>query len=375
MRLAFTEYVRCLEPESRQPPPEVFEAMWQKLHDVLAHELRKRGLLNAPPSCLGFSGWRSWSEPGALDELLHDSYLFAFLHRLPGLQAALEMQGNVEGLIFRNVRNFLYDRQRKHDPLGSRVYDVLRDAARRSVDAGSLVVIEGDARMAGDTVLSAGPMPRGTLAGEDLELRVRAWADELLPELVTGRGQARQDVVEALRRKFADLAAWQPSASFHFRAVAGPLKREVRSRWSAIWSRSDGEVAWEDGDAEISQMVRWVRPDSGYEERQAFEQLIGCVAEGLARLEVPARTRSYAEKLWLYLRSYATGHFSTEPASDGLPSRRKLADLLDVPRQRFPDLYSILRQQVETCRPAGAAETRGETPVSAAPRADVDSPS
>ncbi len=362
MSFIFTEYVRSLAA-GIEPGREDFDAVWTKLRDALRSEMIKRSLWSAPPSYLGICGWNSWSAREALEELLSDCYCFIFVRRLPGLEALLEIQDNIEGLVFRNIRHFLFEKQKHHDPLGYRVFDVLRRAARQSIAAGELFVLAGNARVGNATVLafSAGEdlppaRPEAPPAGSpprDLSEPARVWSDELLPELMTARGARLDAVVGRICRYLARLAA-EGIERFRFKDLIDPFKQAVRRRWNAIWLSMQGEVAFEDGDEDFVQLVRLVRPDSGFEERDVFDKLLACVAETLDRLETRRKTRAYLEKLWTFLRSHAA---QDEPAVDGetsrgdrLPSRRRIAALLDLPRYRLPELHATLGGLVEACR-------------------------
>ncbi len=353
MNLIFTEYVRSLDA-GIEPTPESFEAAWGKLREALRSEMMKRSVWSAPPSYLGIYGSHSWSEKGALEELLSDCYSFIFVRRLPGLEALLEVQENIEGLVFRNIRNFLFEKQKHHDPLGYRVFRVLRTATRQSIAAGALHVLAGDPRVGNATILAFSPgCGLARARPEDLSERIRPWSDELLPELVTARGAKLDAVVGDLCRCLARLAA-QGIEGFRFKDLIAPLKQAVRGCWNAVWQSSQGDLAFDDGDGEFVNLVRLVRPDSGFEERDLFQALLACVAEALDRLEARRKTRAYLEKLWAFLRNHAA---EQEPAPDPdarrastLPSRRRIATLLDIPRYRFPELHGTLGNLVETCR-------------------------
>ncbi len=359
MSFIFTDYVRALDA-GIEPTAEDFGALWDKLRDALRREMIRRSLWSAPPSYLGICGWNSWSAKDALEELMSDCYSFIFVRRLPGLEALLEVQENVEGLVFRNIRNFLFEKQKHHDPLGYRVFRVLRTAARQSIAAGAVQVLAGDPKVGNATLLAlspAGGPPESSTAPparpEDLSEPVRAWSDELLPELMTARGAKLDAVVGKLCRRLARLAA-VGIRSFRFKDLIGPFKQAVRRRWNAIWLSSQGEMAFEDGEEEFVRLVRLVRPDSGFEERDLFHRLLACVAEALDRLETRQKTRVYLEKLWALLRSHAA---EDEPAADPeatqagpLPSRRRIAALLDLPRYRLPELNATLGRLLETCR-------------------------
>ena len=376
MSLAFSDYVRCADPED---DPAAFAAAWRKLRAALIGELRRRSLWRAPPSRLGIYGRRSWEEdPEALEELLSECYTFVFIRRWQGLKALLEATGNIEGLVFRSLRNFLYETQKKHDPLGFRVFTVLRSAVRSSIAARELHVLEGDPAVGNATVLGFSPHgdPAEALA-TDPSPQAREWIGGLLPGLVTAtRGADLETVLESLAARLARLES-QGITAFRFKDVLDPLKHQARSAWNALWQHSEGETALEPG-GEIADIVRVVRPEFEAEERQGFETLLECVVRALERLEVPAKTRSYLRSLWLFLRNYATeswqGHDAPgDPAAGGrgkLPSQRRIAALLGIPRYRLPGLHSILGRQVKACQALVAG--RDPVPGQAAPRSPID---
>lgn len=340
---AFTQYVRALEPGT-EPAPELWTAMWEKLRAILASELRRRSLWTAPPSYLGICGGSSWSEE-ALEELSAACYAFVFLERLDGLKSHLAMQDNVEGLVLRSIRNFLYDQQKKHDPIGFRVFDVLVAAARQALSAGRLHVLEGDVRLTGDTVLGATPGQGAESSAEaDPSDHVHRWNDELLPQLITGRGAEVEKVKTVLADHLSRLA--EEAMPFRFKDVVDALKYDTRRRWLAVWLTTDGELGFDDGqDEDVVSVVRMVRPDFAFEEREAFHRLLACVAENLAGLDgVSARTRSYLQRLWIFVRAQVAR------GAERFPAKQRIAKSLDIPRYRLPELLAILGRQVERCR-------------------------
>ena len=152
----FTQHVRDLV--RGDVSREELEAPWEKLRDAMVSEMRQRALLTASPACLGVYGVDSWTQE-ALDELATDCYTSVFLRRLSSLAAQLERKSNVEGLVFRNIRFFLHEIQRKHDPVGFRIYTALRAAVCAAVDRGALRVELGDPAVRNDTVLATSKLP------------------------------------------------------------------------------------------------------------------------------------------------------------------------------------------------------------------------
>ncbi len=163
----FTDHVRLLS-SGKPLDAGSLEALWGALRAALRAELRRRGLWESPPAYLGVYGWESWetsgAERGALEELLFECYSYIFVPRFRSLQAQLKVKPNIDGLIFLSIRNFLHERQKEHDPLGSQVFEVLRSAVRTALAEGTLRVLSGDERIRNDTVLGF-PSGAGTPAG------------------------------------------------------------------------------------------------------------------------------------------------------------------------------------------------------------------
>ncbi len=334
--MIFTEYVRSLQP-GEEPDAESFALLWSTLRGALFREMQRRGLVQVPPRCLGLYGWIAWSQPGALDELASDCYTFTFLHRLAALKAQLAVKDNIEGLVFRNIRNFLYEAQKRNDPLGFRILTVVRRSVQRLIDDGILLP-STPGELYGSTVLAfAEDDSRGSR--EELETCAREWADDLLPEMVTARGRKLDAVVEALARRLARLPA-RGIEVVHFKELTGVVKRVVRVRWSALWSRTGGETALEGSEDGLSRRVRIVHPVSAFEEQEAFAKLCAHVTASLANLE-GLGSETDLRKLWWLLRRQA-GDLGTEK----VVSRRRIARRLGVPRHRVTSLCAKLGRWV-----------------------------
>lgn len=358
----FTDYVRALS-EGREPDPDLVQALEEALRKTLVSEMRRRGLWESPPGWLGVFGWERW-EPrgsgpggdGALEELLAECYAFIFVSRLRSLEAQLRIKPNIDGLVFLNIRHFLHERQKTHDPLGSQVFEVLQSAVRDAVEAGKLRVVEGDERIRNDTILAFGKEETGPGAAPTLRETVAAWNDELLPELVTLRGRRQEEVVRRLRDRLSDLRE-KGIESFRFKDLVDPMKADVRARWAAALELAGGEVAAEREAGETR--VPLVSPDTGIEEQQLFRWLVACVLDRIERSDVNDKTRRYLLTLWNFLRIRAAGApvagFDLAEQEEESPSLRKISDLLHIPRERLPGLYKVLGGLLTDCRDASMA--------------------
>ncbi len=367
MSQVFTEYVRSLDASGEPPDAKSFEQLWAALGRALRSELQKRGLWSSSPSYLGVYGYDSWrrtasdadsSAGEALEELLAGCYSHIFIRRLGGLKAQLKVKPNIEGLIFLNIRNFLHDTQKQHDPFGFRIFDVLRRALRAVLDAGEMVLLAGNRKIRNDTVVAfdAGADP-SQLDGEELKAAVERWNDRLLPDLVTARGKALVRLLAVLQSLLLRLPAAGVTA-FTFQQLIEPLKNDARNRWSALLETEEGPTAIE-SDGELTRLVRLIQPDTGVEDRDRFEKLGACLAVSLDRLDGPARTRSYRSALWEYMKAFALG------SADAMPSARKLSRHLGIPRDRLPGLLETLGELVRDCRAAISRKPPVNSPVEA----------
>jgi hypothetical protein len=351
--------------------------LWTALRAALRSELRRRGLWESPPAYLGIYGWDSWEtsemRQGALEELLFECYSYIFVSRRRGLEAQLKLKPNIDGLVFLNIRHFLHERQREHDPLGSQVFEVLRSAVRMAIAEGTLHVLAGDEGVRNDTVLSFSPEAQPPAASrERIAALVPSWNDELLPDLVTLRGQRQEEVARRLRERLPDLRR-EGLGIFRFKDLIDPLKADVRKRWAAILDQSQGEAAPQGGEEEGRSRVRVVAPDQRVEERQLFRWLVDCVLTGLRRLDTSEKTREYLVTLWQFVRLQASegeglealdarlGQLLREAEDEERLSLRRLAEHLRIPRERLPGLYDTLGSLLEGCR----AASRGRVAVKA----------
>ncbi len=346
----FTEYLRSLE--KGEPDSKGFAVLRQALRHALRAELGRRGLWNSPPPYLGIIGWRSWDErsasgEGALDELHADAYPFVFVDRLRILRNHLAVKPNIDGMVLLAVRQFVQERQEKHDPLGAQVYAVLRSALRDALEAGELYLLQGSDRIGNDTVLSFRTGVEAAVRAVDLRPLVARWNGLLMPDLVTNRGRHQEEVVRRLRELLPELRH-EGVEGFRFKDLIDPFKADVRARWAAAFEQQGGETGVEEGEEDEVRRVRLIQPERGVEERQFLHKVIACVLESVARLDVGQATQGYLYRLWQFCRMQAVSE------DDRVPSARKLQELLDVPRERVPELFRKLGELVERCRAANS---------------------
>ena len=345
----FTAFVRGLQGE-RTPDADLFHDAWHGLRAALVSEMKKRGLWQSPPCYLGAYGWESWDSEapqgsgatraqGALGELVADCYAFIFVDRLQSLKRHLQDKSDIDGLVLLNIRHFLLERQRAHDPLGFRIFELLQAAVEDAISSGALYVLAGDKKIRNDTLLGFHPVAELQTPPADLEEIVLRWNDELMPALITARTRQQPAVVGQLRERLLELPR-RGIEAFRFKDLLDPFKRDARGRWAALLGEEEGSVA---PSPDAVQVPMPVLPGSAVESRQSLEDLTRCVATSIDRMEADPRTRAQLTTLWQYLwRQHGKeGEEAVRP-----PSYRQLGQRLSIPRERLPALFALLRQLV-----------------------------
>lgn len=338
MATVMTEFVRQMETTAG-PSQELFLHTWQALRGVLRVEMKRRSNWQGPPNYLGILGYSSWTAQDgtdALDELVSECFDFVFIRRRKSLQDQARHKVTVDGLIILGVRHFLLYNQRRHDPLGFRVFKVLRESLRHAVEQGHLQVLAGDPRIRNDTWLV---LPDTATALEDVpavdpeELAGR-WARDHLESLV----DASRDELRRLKQSLShELAVWlgEEPSRVRFGDLARPLKTQCRQAWAGRFLDT-----------------RWGRESEGPASiDEPFTTLAHCVRRQIQDLDEKPKTRAYLRRLWGFLEGFADP--LPESGADDLetlPSSRRLADLLDIPRARVPGLLESLGGQLQACR-------------------------
>ena len=227
MPSVFTAFVRCLQGAAT-PDADLFHDAWHGLRAELVNELKRRGLWQSPPSYLGICGWERWDseapgsgaahrQAGALGELVADCYAFIFVDRLQSLKRHLEDKPDIDGLILLNIRHFLHERQKEHDPLGFRIFELLQAAVEDAISSGALFILAGDKKGRNDTLLSVDPEAELPPTPLDLEPVATLWNDRLMPALITARSRQHATVVQRLRDCILEL----PQHGARVRGVRG----------------------------------------------------------------------------------------------------------------------------------------------------------
>ena len=315
-----------------QPGDHLFQELLSQLRGALMHEMKRRGLLGQPPSYVGVVGGE-WNDE-TIEELLLDCYEWIFVRRLPGLLRQLKVHKNIDGLVFRNIRNFLYESQKRNDPLGSRIYKITTSSVASLVDEGVLWKSSDSLPLGKGVILRFNRFDQMGYENLTLDLSefVEKWPAQLMPDLVTAHHH------EATRDKLSGLIVAlreENVSSFRFDSLFKPLASSSRLYWSAMLSNGSSLVF--DSPHAPNVFVE----NSDFENRQAFTALADCVEQKLSSRPT-SKLETYLKRFWAYLRSVAQ-------EDSRIPSDRQLADLLEIPRARLPKVRSELSRMVTQC--------------------------
>ncbi|MEM6794325.1 MAG: hypothetical protein AAF725_10100 [Acidobacteriota bacterium] len=366
----FTAYIRHVGPQDLCADGPEFERFWRALSRSVRRELNRRGLWLSPPRFLGVEV-EAWCDE-ALEELVTECYLF-LMRRAPTLRGHLETKPNVEGLVMLNVKNFLHERQRSCDPLGYRIFEIARAAVQLAVSRGDLTLAggaeEAAPRIENATVLrprraAASPKTSATAGRPRADCRLQGrcseWVDALAPELLVACGRRRGRLAERLARRLADLDPGE-FEEIVFKALVDGLKEAARLRWRALWQQEQaGAEAAGRWRAEAGGSgLRGAFPSSPAPERLAFQPreferraqfaaLSREVSRAVERLPPSTPHLGHLVTLWDFLRSS-----SADPSAALVPSRRRTAELLGIPRHHMPQLYRRLAEILRELRDGG----------------------
>jgi hypothetical protein len=334
MAPVFTEHVRHFNTGS-----DPAEKVLPELGKLLRQRMRRRNLLSAPPSYLGYDP-RSWDAPGAFEDIVADCYVFAVLARLKGLRNQLRVRANIDGMIVRNVDNFLLERQRHHDPVGYAVFGNVEGAACRAEAAGELAV-EGRNRgrlhnpsllRLDQTKPSAEPAESQTLQ-EALE-QAPGW-DQAVPSLAATTEEGQAWVAQFIHRlRDAGVAAVRCGD------LVAVLAGRTRESWASRHAIPREFLAYE-GDDELGTLVRMVCPDQTLEDRDRWERLKEKMARRIEGLDRQQRVRERLTQVFAGLVQLI------EEGDSGPPKQAELIDRLGVARATLSDDFRILKGILE----------------------------
>src|SRR5947199_1348002 len=166
----------------------------------------------------------------------------------------------------------------------------------------------------------------------------------------------KQRLVEELARRLAELEV-AGVAALRFGELILPLRADVRRRWAALLAPAEDPPPDDEDARGFRRLRRSFEPafETQVIAADRFAKLIDCVDVAIEASPASKRTRGYLRRVLLFLRAFATEESETlEKGSGGdedqLPSFRRLAEHLKIPRERLGELIGTLKSFLEGCR-------------------------
>lgn len=322
------------------------------LRHMVKQELRRRGVPHSVlPAYLGLEA-AEWSDlkqkdftnpsleggvcPQPVSEFTTDFYIW-MMDSYTELRVAAELNGEIGGLIRTKIRHFIYDRQRKNDPIGSRAYIVAKRACEDLIDNSKIRCLESSGRLSRDTplafdsskaLLDSHEVTEAVCGGSDCGEVATAIANESKPRATARLSESLVESKEVLPH-------------FLFGDYVKPWAQLARSANKSVFRAGGSEVKverTEDGE----ESVELVFHDSGFVIHEEVEHLKHCLQFIKVEVEASAIQARVRVRLLEYLQ-LLPALLDEEPiASDADVARR-----LGVSTSTFAEDKARVREYLE----------------------------
>ena len=337
METRYTQHIQQLDDRTF-PPME----LWDALSRDLRSRMRRRGLHRLPPSYLGYDAmdWDvDWDT--IRTDLVLDCYEFAILDRLPALRAQLQVHSNIDGLVQRNIDNFLLEKQRRFDPVGYVVFANLRRAVQSAVASGWLKEIEprqvefhNESRFA----FEAAPSEM-VASADDLQAALKSCGTWQAHLPVLARGGDHSDAVAV--GGLTELHQCGIHA-FAFGDLIQALKTEVRRVLPIPLSQAAPIESFNalEGD-ELEPFFRTVTDQLRYENNEHYDVWVQRVRNEIRGIEKRSETIERIVMVFDHMVAIANNGGSFDRSAE-------IARRLQIPASTFSDYLGIIRTAVQS---------------------------
>lgn len=341
----FTQYIK----QATDWPPELVKAV----ANVLRAEMKKRGLWTAPPNWLGYDG-NSWNEEKyskAFEGLLYDCYMTAIIKRLPRLQIRIEQAQDINNIVYQNIKNFITDQQKKHDPIGYYVAHNAKQAIQCAIDNGIIKVASGlnhKGKVHNPTLLFYSSQ---TTASEQEQIvkvlrNNSTWME--IRQKLAGKS-------EKVHERLCDIICQLQNSGincFRFKSLVDAMKEDVReeskyhfAKEMALEIQQTTRNEFEEDEAEfgekVQEIVQFIQPDNSAEEQESYCDFCNKLRDAIDNSSFQERVR---ERLHQELIEFEDA-IETEKA---MPSQTELSKRLNVAISTInDDIMKRLQQLVK----------------------------
>jgi len=334
-----------------QSPADTLEFLKQLRH-MVKQELRRRGVPHSVlPAYLGLEA-EEWSDlrqkdftdpsregvlhPQPISEFTTEFYIW-MMDSYTELRVAAELNGAIGGLIRTKIRHFIYDRQRKNDPIGSRAYTVAKRACEDLIDTSKMRCLDSSGGLSRDTPL-AFDSSKARLDSHEVTEAVRRRSD--CGEVATSI--AKESKPRATARLGKSLVeSKEELPHFLFGDYVKPWAQLARSANKSVF-RADGSEVQVERTEDGQESLELVFHDSRFVIQEEVEQLKHCLQFLSVEVEASTIQNRVRVRLHEYLRL-----LPTLLDEDPIPSDADVARRLGVSTSTFAEDKARVREYLE----------------------------
>jgi hypothetical protein len=324
--MSFTKHIKNMK--ATECPLKLLD----ELESALRAEMKKHGLLNQPPSGIGYDDWERWDND-SFKNLVYDCYIEAIIKPLPTLQTYIKQGQNIDGVIIQNVHFFIIGKFRNHDKIGYAVAINTKVAVQLSIIR-KIIKYDDDAdNINSHTLLSFLSCKSTTFSGKEaISSALRnnsAWTPELQLRFSIFKNN------DSTKQKFCDIVCKLKDFdidSFRFKSLVYSMKEFARK---AVDDWQAKNIPPDFGEDKIL-------PDETYDNYNSFSYWCKQIREEIEK--------SYKNDVCEQLHRIFTEYELAIKQRKDTPSQREIASSLDIPASTFHGYIKKLRKVIALVR-------------------------
>ncbi len=226
--------------QSCMQPVAVFEALATEIAKALRKQMYKKNIWHGKPEWLGeeYKDYTNWNNAEAFEILCLACYMNVICKRFNSLQQKLSDTDNIDGYIHRNIGFFLYEAQRKADPVGHKVAMKVRQAVHCCATERGIITLDEKNKIHNKTLLifrqsNSVSKPEPSVLADTIKQILHhnhSWTTEIIYKLAC-LGRISQKAQVQICDIVADIAQQLTTAGINncqFKSLVDVMKQEVR---------------------------------------------------------------------------------------------------------------------------------------------------
>ncbi|TGO02973.1 hypothetical protein PN36_15090 [Candidatus Thiomargarita nelsonii] len=231
----FERLQSCMQPVAE------FEALATEIAKALRNQMYKKNIWrDAKPEWLGkeYEDYTTWNNAEAFEDLCLACYMAVICKRFNSLQNKLSDTDNIDGYIHRNIGFFLYEAQRKADPVGHKVAIKIRLAVNCCATERGIITLDEKNKIHNKTLLifrqsNSVSKPEPSVLADTIKKILHhnhSWTTQIYKLASLGRISQKDQV--QICDIVADIAQQLTTAGINncqFKSLVDVMKQEVRA--------------------------------------------------------------------------------------------------------------------------------------------------